>query len=96
MSDQENSQAGVSPSRFVKINKTVGLFSEGGGETLYKVLNQHNQQLVGICNPAAKQLILHQHLEMADSSDHAILVPPQGRCHVYMVYFKRSDCLPIN
>ena len=78
--------------RFVELHKTVGLFSEKEGETLHKVVNQHNRQLVGIRNPAAKQLILHQHLEIAGSGDRASLVPLQRRCRVCMVYFKQGKC----
>ena len=66
--------------RFVELHETVGLFSEEEGETLHKVVNQHNRQLVGIRNPAAKQLILQQHLEIAGSGDRALLVPLQRRC----------------
>ena len=65
--------------RFVEIHKTIGLFSEED-ETLHKVVNQHNRQLVGIHNTVAKQLIQHQHLENTGSCDCATLVPPQRRC----------------
>ena len=65
--------------RFAEIHKTVGIFNEEEGESLHKVVSQQNQQLVSICNPAAKQLILHQHLEIASSGDHAALLPPQRR-----------------
>ena len=50
-------------------------------------------QLVGIHNPAAKQLILHQHLEIAGSGDRASLVPPQRRCRVCTWYILTGSAL---